>query len=121
LTGISPVQEPADWEAKAARKLLSLGPRHVILTLGERGAYLATADREVLVPPQRVKAVDATAAGDAFNGALAVALAEGQDLLAAIRFANVAGALATTRPGAQPSLAFRSELEAFVQAADCLS
>ena len=121
LAGITYAQEPTDWEAKAARKLLSLGPRNVIITLGERGAYLATEEQEVHIPPCRVNAVDATAAGDAFNGALAVALAEGQDLLAAIRFANVAGALATTRPGAQPSLAFRSELEAFVQSADRLS
>jgi ribokinase len=101
----------AGWESAAANKLLALGPKTIVLTLGERGAYLADAKQEHLIPAYPVPVVDATAAGDAFNGALAVALAEKMKMEQAIAFANAAGALATTRDGAQPSLAMRSEVE----------
>ncbi|MFN3685093.1 MAG: PfkB family carbohydrate kinase, partial [Fimbriimonadaceae bacterium] len=67
-----------------------------------------------LLPAPRVDPVDTTAAGDAFNGALAVFLAEGKPLVEAARLANYVGALSTTRPGAQPSLPTRAELETFV-------
>jgi ribokinase len=63
------------------------------------------------IPGFRVRAVDATAAGDIFNGALAVALAEGRGLAEAVRFANAAAALSVTRSGAQPSAPTRSEIE----------
>ncbi len=102
----------AGWESAAASKLLAFGPKMVILTLGERGAYLADGQRELLIPTYSVPVVDATAAGDAFNGALAVALAEEMAIDQAIAFANAAGALATTRDGAQPSLATRAEVDA---------
>jgi ribokinase len=113
----SPEQLADAWEADASAKLLHMGPQVVVITLGQRGACLVRPNRRQLIPAFRVSAVDATAAGDAFNGALAVALAEGQELEQAIRFANGAGALAATRAGAQPSLATRRELEDFLRTA----
>jgi ribokinase len=86
----------------------------VIVTLGARGAYVANADRRQLVSGFKVEAVDTTAAGDTFNGALAVALAEGQSLDKAVRFANAAGAISVTRIGAQPSAPKRDEIEKFL-------
>ncbi|HEX2514238.1 MAG TPA: PfkB family carbohydrate kinase, partial [Chloroflexota bacterium] len=96
---------------RAGRALLAAGPRAVLLTLGDRGALLVEAHQDVPVPPFDVHAVDTTAAGDAFCGALAVALAEGQSLPLAARFAAAAGALAVTVAGAGPSLPRRQEIE----------
>ncbi len=106
------------WEVEASARLLRMGPQAVVVTLGNRGAYLATASGGQSIPAYRVSAVDVTAAGDAFNGALAVAMAEGRDMTQAVTFANAAGALAATRAGAQPSLATRGELEDFVKQAE---
>jgi ribokinase len=113
LTGISSASEPNSWEAQTVA-LLTTGSATIIITLGERGAFLATHERRELVPALRVQAVDTTAAGDAFNGALAVALAEGQTPSSAVAFANIAGAVSTTRVGAQPSMASRDEIQAFL-------
>src|ERR1700675_3205979 len=88
LTGIKVTDEAA--AAKACAKLRSRGVRTVILTLGSRGAFLAEANGQRLVPGFKVKTVDSTAAGDIFNGALGVALAEGKVLRDAVRFANAA-------------------------------
>jgi len=109
LTGIKVTDEAA--AAKTADKLRSRGVQTVILTLGPRGAFIATADGKQLVPGFKVKAVDSTAAGDIFNGALAVALAEGKPLPTAVRFANAAAALSVTKLGAQPSAPTRKEIE----------
>jgi len=109
LTGITIVKK-TDL-AKAADLLLSKDVKNVLVTLGAQGVYAATAEKKEFVPAYKVKAVDATAAGDAFNGALAVALAEGKPLFEAARFASAAAALATTKAGAQPSLPFRPEIE----------
>ena len=68
-----------------------------------------------LVPAFRVRAIDTTAAGDVFNGALAVALAETKPLQEAVRFASAAAALSTTKIGAQPSIPFRKEIEDFLR------
>jgi ribokinase len=106
--------QKGEWESEVGRKLCKTGPQTVIITLGARGACLTSAEVELRVPTFRVPVVDTTAAGDAFNGALAVALGEGKPLPEAIRFANAAGALATTRAGAQPSLAIRAEVEALL-------
>lgn len=103
-----------DWEVAAAARLLGMGPQRVVITLGQRGAYLAAPDRRELIPSYPIQAVDTTAAGDAFSGALAVALAEGQDEARAIAFANGAGALAATRAGAQSSLPTRQQLDRFL-------
>ena len=109
LTGITLIKN-TDL-AKAAEALLAKGLEAVLITLGPKGAYVATRERKAMVPAFQVITVDTTAAGDAFNGALAVALAEKKPLFEAARFANAAAALATTKMGAQPSLAARPEIE----------
>jgi len=113
LTGI----EVADIHSakEAAARLREEGVGTVILTLGARGAFLASAEESMHVPGYEVEVVDTTAAGDAFVGGLAVALAQGQDLAEAVRYANAAGALAVTRLGAQPSLPTRQEVEEFMK------
>jgi ribokinase len=109
LTGIQVVDDESC--SRAAGVLLGKGVEAVIITLGARGAYVATAHAKQLVPGFKVKQVDTTAAGDTFNGALAVALAEGMSMTDAVRFANAAGAIAVTRLGAQPSAPSRDEIE----------
>ncbi len=100
---------------KAAGCLLDLGVKTVICKAGSEGAYLAKKDIWKHIPSFHVDAIDTTACGDAFNGALAVALAEGQPIEDAILFANAAGALAATKQGAQPSLPYRQELNMFLE------
>jgi ribokinase len=95
---------------KAGQELRRQGVETVIMTMGASGSFLVADQKAVTVPTITIKAVDTTAAGDAFNGALAVALGEGQETEEALRFANLAGALAATRLGAQPSLPTRAEL-----------
>jgi ribokinase len=114
LTGIKVTDQAA--AARACAKLRARGVRTVILTLGARGAYLADVSGHFLVPGFKVKAVDSTAAGDIFNGALSVALAEGKNLSEAVRFANAAAALSVTKLGAQPSAPTRIEIERFLRA-----
>ena len=109
LTGVD-VTDSASAD-HAARVLLSRGVSTVILTLGAKGAWWATPDSNGSVTTATVDSVDTTAAGDAFNGGLAVALARGLPLTEAIRFANHTGAVSVTRPGAQPSLPAAEEVE----------
>ncbi len=96
---------------EVARRLLEKGPKGVVITLGERGAYFLTEEEGGRVPGVRVRVRDSTGAGDAFCGALAVALASGRPLEEAVWWANCAGALATTRMGAREALPFREEVE----------
>ena len=116
LLGDSP-GEIADSEAvEVARRLRRLGPRNIILTLGDRGALLMAANGEkVAIPAPRVEACDTTAAGDVFNAALAVALTEGGTLPEAVGFACTAAALAVTRAGAQSSVPQRSEVDGLLR------
>lgn len=93
--------------------LLSRGAKAVVVTLGEKGAFVALPDDSYAVPAPRVRAVDSTGAGDAFNGALAVALSEGEPLRQAVTFANYAGALAVTKREVIPALPTRRELDEF--------
>jgi len=111
-TALTGKQEPEE----AAAALLERGVGTVIVTLGAKGALVATGfDHMQHIPGFRVKAVDATAAGDAFNGGLAVALAQREALDAAVRYAHAVAALSVTRLGAQPSLPTAAEVEAFLQ------
>jgi ribokinase len=87
---------------------------HLIVTLGSRGACILRNGQTTYVPTFPITPVDTTASGDAFNGALAVALARGEPLPEAVRFANAAGAVTATRHGAQPSLPTKQELDQFM-------
>jgi ribokinase len=105
----------ASASKKAGAELLARGARAVVLKLGRRGAMIVGRDGEPqAVRPFRVKAVDTTAAGDAFTGALAVAISEGMPLAQAVRFANAAGALCCQGFGAQPSLPTRVAVDALL-------
>jgi ribokinase len=95
---------------QGARVLIQRGVSHVVVTLGDQGAMVAGKAGEQFYSARKVKAVDTTAAGDCFNGALAVALAEGQGEDQTIGFANLASSIAVTRKGAQESLPLRDEL-----------
>jgi len=94
----------------AATALLRRGVGAVVITLGAAGAYVATAERRETIPGHRVEARDTTGAGDVFNGALAVALADRMPLAEAVRFANAAAAISVTRDGAQPAAPRRAEI-----------
>ncbi|MCO8123635.1 ribokinase [Stieleria sp. TO1_6] len=103
--------ETIDDAVVVAKKLHALGPRAVAITLGARGTLLYNGSTSELIESIPIKCVDTTAAGDAFAGALAVRWAETGDLVQSIRWANVAGALATSSLGAQPSLPTRSQID----------
>jgi ribokinase len=99
---------------QAAEFLLDKGAGTVIITLGAQGVYLACTDLRQAIPAYKVDAIDTTAAGDVFCGALAVALVEGRSLSEAARFACAASAICVTRLGAQPSVPRREEIEQFL-------
>lgn len=90
-------------------QLIQLGPRAAVITEGAEGASVF-AERMIRIPAVDTKAIDSTAAGDAFNGALAVAIAEGRSVEAAVHFANRSAAISVSRLGAQPSLPRRHEV-----------
>lgn len=113
LTGIQ-VDDEATARV-AAQELLNAGAQNVIVTLGTKGSLVATGDEMAFVPSWQVKSRDSTAAGDAFNGGLAVALARGQSLQEAARQASLVGALSVTKMGAQPSLPTADELTRFAE------
>lgn len=104
-----------DDPAAAARKLIVDDRQTVIVTLAERGALIVTHDTEMLSPAFRVRVADTTGAGDAFSAGLAVALAEGRETEAAVRFASAAAALCVTRPGAAQSMPTREALDTFLE------
>lgn len=99
--------------ARACNKLHAQGVKTVIITLGSRGAFVSDSITNRRIPGFKVKVVDTTAAGDVFNGALAVALAEGKSTTAAIQFASSAAAISVTRKGAQSAAPLRSEIGRF--------
>jgi ribokinase len=99
---------------RAIEKLRGWGVRSLIITMGARGARVVTQSIDEHLPAHEITAVDTTAAGDAFNGALGVALAEGNTLLTSVRYAMAAGALAATKRGAQPSLPTRESVEGLI-------
>jgi ribokinase len=108
LTGIYPDTE--ENCKKACTLLIKKGVEHVIITLGDEGAFYASAKESFLISSEKVKAIDTTAAGDVFNGAIAVCLAKNKPWKEAITFANKAAAISVTRMGAQSSAPYLSEL-----------
>jgi ribokinase len=108
LTGIK-VSDAVTAE-KAARKLYTKGVKNVIITMGGTGAFLFTPASSKMISVVPVKAVDTTAAGDVFCGALAVALSEGMNTEEAVIFANKAAGISVTRMGAQASAPHRTEI-----------
>jgi ribokinase len=112
LSGIE-VNSAQDAERAAAR-LHQRGIGTVIITMGSLGAYVSDSSGSRTIAAHQVKAVDTTAAGDTFNGALVVALAEGKGLDEAVNFANLAAAMSVTRAGAQTSIPWRRELEEYI-------
>ena len=110
LTGIKVTDQSS--AAKAAQVLKTRGVENVIITMGSQGAFVFTDEVEQIVPAFEVQAVDTTAAGDCFNGALAVGLGRGMDMIESVRYANRAASIAVTRTGAQVSMPYREEVEA---------
>jgi ribokinase len=111
LAGLA--DEALGW-GKLFERLSADGVRKLVVTLGSRGAAIHAEDGESLVAAPEVDAVDATGAGDAFNGALAASLAEGRGMDEAVRRAVAAGSMATRARGARAGLPTREELEAFL-------
>lgn len=113
LTGIA-VKSDED-AARAAAALHAKGIDTVLITLGRRGVWLSEQGNGVRIPGFSVQAIDTIAAGDTFNGAFITARLEGVPMHDAVRFAHAAAAIAVTRPGAQPSVPWRTEIDAFLQ------
>ena len=111
ITGVKITDESS--AAEAARALSGMGVQHVIITLGSKGALIYSNGKAEMVPALKVEAVDTTAAGDVFNGALTVALSEGRSLKEAARFACKASAISVTRVGAHSSAPYRNEVDIF--------
>lgn len=99
---------------KAAQVLHDYGIETIVITLGAQGVWLSDKGYGQLIPALKVNAIDSIAAGDTFNGAFATALLEGKSNKEAAEFANAAAAIAVTRHGAQPSIPYRSEIDAFL-------
>jgi ribokinase len=113
LTGVEVTDENS--AQKAAKELLECGVKAVILTMGSKGYLLATKETMEFVPSPKVDAVDATAAGDAFTGSLAVGLAQGKTLKEAALFANYVATLSVTKMGAQSSMPDAGQVENFIK------
>lgn len=101
--------------SKAIRKSMDWGVKNLVITLGANGVRVITDRIDKHIPAHEITAVDTTAAGDAFNGAFAVMLAEGKPLLEAVNYGMAAGALSATKRGAQPSLPTREAVETLMQ------
>src|SRR5690606_12266986 len=113
LTGIRIYDEPS--ARKAAESLIESGVQNVVITLGARRAIALFKGEYVYVRAQKVVAIDTTAAGDVFNGALVVALNEERSIREALEFAALAAGIAVTRLGAQSSSPYREELDIYCQ------
>ncbi|WP_321436431.1 ribokinase [uncultured Bacteroides sp.] len=108
ITGIKVIDE--DTALLAAKKMHELGVHCVIITLGAKGAFIYKDSQSEIIPSLKVKAVDTTAAGDIFNGALIVGLMEGRSIKESVQFACKASAISVTRMGAQSSAPYRNEI-----------
>ncbi len=107
--------ESEEGVERAAKLLREKGVSCVVTTAGAKGAYIYDANGGRWIRGFKVKAVDTVAAGDSFNGALAVALTEGKNIDEAAAFANAVGALTVQKQGAIPSLPYRAEVEKFLR------
>ena len=116
LLGRTGVRVSLGVAPEMARALRALGAHTVVLKLGDQGCFYSGPDQDVHVPGFAVVPCDTTAAGDTFNAGLAVALAEGADVVTALRFANAAAAISVTRLGAQASQPSRAEVDGFLKA-----
>jgi len=120
---------PNEWEAQAltgirmkgkrdipkiTERFLEMGIKNVVITLGSKGLFFKNSSEEISMKAFKVNVVDTTAAGDAFMGALAYGLVKDHSIREILRFANGAGALATTKLGAQPSLPLKRDLDLFL-------
>jgi ribokinase len=114
LAGVPPNRVNADDAVALGRRIRDLGVGSVIVKLGDQGCVYCGPDRTFATPPFEMRAVDSTAAGDTFNAALAVSLAEGARMEDALRFANAAAAISVTRKGAQTSAPARAEVESLL-------
>lgn len=113
LTGISVTDgasaaEAADWFVKR-------GVENVIITMGGQGAYVKTPTVAQMVPPYRVEAVDTTGAGDAFNGGLVTALADGKEMMEAVQYASAVAALSVQKMGTTPAMPWKEDVLAFME------
>ncbi len=117
LTGV-PVTDLTGAD-RAAQVFFGKGVQNVLITLGSRGVYLNDGAHSEIIPAYTVKAIDTTGAGDAFNGGLLAALAEGMDLRSAAVFANAVAALSVQKLGTTPSMPTRAEIDAFIAANPC--
>jgi ribokinase len=115
LAGVPPKRVEAADAAALGHRIRELGVHAVVVKLGDQGCVYCGPDRTFAVPPFPVRAVDSTAAGDTFNAALAVSLAEGVEMEVALRFANAAAAISVTRAGAQTSAPARADVEALLK------
>ena len=113
LTGIKVDSIEACREAAA--KLLEMGVKNVVITLGVRGVYYTNGETEITVPSIKVKAVETTGAGDAFNGGFSTAIAEGLPVDVALKFATCTSAISVTRLGSSPSMPYRHEILALLE------
>lgn len=114
LLGLPPGRVTQADAASLAHSLRERGPKAVLLKLGDQGCFYSDGETELFSPAFPVAAIDATAAGDTFNAALAVALAEDRGIEEALRFANAAAAISVTRMGAQASVPARAEVDALL-------
>ena len=113
LTGI--VIDSLENANKAADFFFAKGVQNVLITLGGRGVYIATKEKREIIPAYTVQALDTTGAGDAFNGGLVAALAEGKDIWQAADFANALAAISVQRLGTTPAMPWRSEIDEFMK------
>ena len=115
ITGIR-IDSLADAN-RAAEKLLSMGVKKAVLTLGKRGSYFYDGKREIIFPCLPLKAVDTTGAGDAFSGGFATAISEGMDDETALKFATCTSNISVTRKGSSPAMPHRDEIAALMKTA----
>ncbi|MGA2097486.1 MAG: ribokinase [Candidatus Acidiferrum sp.] len=116
LLGLKSQDVSTEAMKEVAEILLQRGSRNVLLKLGQRGCYLALADGgRIFIPAYSVRAIDSTAAGDAFNGAFASALLQGHHPVRSASWATAVAAVSVTRHGAQPSMPTHAEVEAFLK------